>query len=243
MLTEEEFKNIFINIKDILFEDCIKEESNYTFNYDINNKRTDYKEVVMTINKNITDLIKEYDEYLQISDVINGYDFEKALKEVYFDEINNTEYLSTRWFGLRTTCKCYFDYDGNIEKIKQILLNKLDDLKEKYIENLCNHYNDYVKAYEIKKDYIEFAEKIKNAGFKLCDTQRRGDIRVPCTFMKEIDSLTLYVRKNISNYRIYLKCDVGGRYGMTVEEFDKSYQILKREEANIRNALMGENII
>ena len=98
-------------------------------------------------------------------------------------------------------------------------------------------------AYLFKQEYIEFAKNIEKIGFCVCDSQKRGELRVPCTFSKEIGNLTLYVRKNVDNYRVYMKCKVGGRYGMTVEEFDDSYQILKQESNNIKNALMGEKII
>lgn len=239
MLNKEDFENIFKNISDELFRNCIVEKKTSTWEQG----RMEYIEYSLEISNDIMKLLNEYDNYLELSDVIGNRHFIQAVKEVYYDEINDQEYLRDAWNSYKTTYKCFVDYEGDLEKIKSVISNKLEQFKETYIKILCNTYDEYVKSYGIKKDYIEFANKIKKIGFETSDYQRRGEIRVPCTFEKTFDSLTLYVRKNVNNYRIYLKCDIGGRYGMTVEEFDKNYQFLKTEESKIRNALLGENIV
>lgn len=238
MLNLEEYKTMFENIKEDIFKDCITEEKQK--NWNDNEEWTSYR---LILKENISELLKGNDKYHEITDVISNENFIKVIKDVYYDEINDYEYMTDSWSGYRTTYKCFQEYDGNLEKIKNVIEDKLNELKEKFIENLSNTYEKYKKAYLLKQEYIEFAEKIKKVGFDVCDSQRRGELRVPCTFSKEIGNLTLYVRKNANNYRIYMKCNVGGRYGMTVEEFDDSYQILKQESNNIKNALIGENII
>lgn len=238
MLNFEEYKKLFENIKEDLFKDCITEEKYKEWNSDC-----EYVRYSLKLKQNLADLLKDNDTYHEITDIISKDNFVSMIKNVYYDEINKDEYISDVWSGYVTTYKCYEDYDGNLDKIKSVFTNKLEQLKTAFIENLTNTYEKYTKAYELKKEYIEFAENIKKAGFSVCDYQRRGELRVPCTFAKSIGTLELYVRKNANSYRIYMKCDVKGRYGMTVEEFDESYQILKQETNNIRNALMGENII
>lgn len=238
MMNLDEYKNMFKEIVEKMFVNCIVEKKERDWD-----TKTDYKSYKIQLNQDLKTMLDENDKYLEISDVVSSKQFISAIQDVYFDEINNKEYMSDAWSGYKTTYKCFIELDENLEQIKQILESKLEELKEKYLENLVATYEQYVKSYEIKKDYIEFANKIKQVGFEVCDFQRRGEIRVPCTFCKEFESLTLFVRKNIGNYRIYLKCDIGGRYGMTVEEFDNSYKILKQEETNIRNALIGEEII
>lgn len=238
MLTLEEYKKMFENIKEDIFKDCIIQENQKEWNN--NEEWISYR---LILKENISELLKENDKYHEITDVISNNNFIKVIKDVYYDEINDYEYMSDSWSGYRTTYKCYQEYDGDLIKIKEVIENKLDELKEKFIKDLSNTYEKYSKAYLLKQEYIEFAEQIKKVGFKVCDTQRRGELRVPCTFNKEIGNLTLYVRKNSNNYRIYMKCNVGGRYGMTVEEFDESYKILKQETNNIKNALIGETLI
>ena len=238
MLNLEEYKNMFTEIVEKLFINCIVEQNERDWD-----TKADYKSYRVQLNQNLRELLGDNDNYFEISDVISNTQFTSAIQEVFFDEINNKEYLSNAWSGYKTTYKCFIELDENLEQVKQIINNKLEKLKEKYLKNLINTYDQYIKSYEIKKEYIDFANKIKKAGFEVCDYQRRGEIKVPCTFNKEFDSLTLFVRKNVSNYRVYLKCNIGGRYGMTVDEFDNSYQILKREEINIKNALIGEEII
>lgn len=238
MLSLEEYKKLFKEMVEKLFENCIVEQKERDWD-----TKTDYKSYKIQLNDDLHNLLGDKDNYLEISDVISHEELMTAIQDVYFNEINNKEYLSDAWSGYKTTYKCFIEYEEELEKVKQVISNKLEKLKEKYLDNLVNTYEQYVRAYEIKKEYIEFANKIKKVGFNVCDYQRRGEIRVPCTFCKNFDSLTLFVRKNVSNYRIYLKCDIGGRYGMTVEEFDNSYKILKQEEACIKNALIGEEII
>lgn len=238
MLSLEEYKNLFKEVVEKLFENCIVEQKERDWD-----TKTDYKSYKIQLNQDLRNLLGDKDNYLEISDVISHKELMMAIQDVYFNEINNKEYLSDAWSGYKTTYKCFIELEENTEQVKQVISCKLEKLKEKYLENLINTYEQYVKSYEIKKEYIDFANKIKKIGFNTCDYQRRGEIRVPCTFSKEFDSLTLFVRKNVSNYRIYLKCDIGGRYGMTVDEFDNSYKILKQEEACIKNALIGEEII
>lgn len=238
MLSLEEYKNMFQEIVEKLFVNCITEQKERDWD-----TKTDYKSYKIQLNQDIRALLGNNDNYLEISDVVSHKELTLAIQDVYFNEINNKEYLSDAWSGYKTTYKCFIEHEENLDKVQQVISDKLEKLKEKYLENLVNTYEQYVKSYEIKKEYIEFANKIKKIGFNICDFQRRGEIRVPCTFCKEFDSLTLFIRKNINNYRIYLKCNIGGRYGMTVEEFDSSYQILKYEESNIKNVLMGEDII
>lgn len=238
MLSLEEYKKLFKEMVEKLFENCIVEQKERDWD-----TKTVYKSYKIQLNDDLHNLLGDKDNYLEISDVISHKELMTAIQDVYFNEINNKEYLSDAWSGYKTTYKCFIELEENTEQVKQVISCKLERLKEKYLENLINTYEQYIKSYEIKKEYIEFANKIKKIGFNTCDYQRRGQIRVPCTFGKEFDSLTLFVRKNVSNYRIYLKCDIGGRYGMTVEEFDNSYKILKQEEACIKNALIGEEII
>lgn len=238
MLSFEEYTNLFKNIKEDLFKDCIQEEQ--LKNWNTNENFTRY---TLKLRENLSELLKDNDTYHEITDIISNKNFISVVKDIYYDEINKTEYLEDSWSGYYTTYKCYLDYEGDLQKIKNIIESKIEELKKAFIENLSNTYDKYVKAYELKQEYIEFANNIKKVGFKVCDYQKRGELRVPCTFEKEINQLCLYVRKNANNYRVYMKCNVGGRYGMTVDEFDESYQILKKETNNIKNALMGEEII
>ena len=238
MLNLDEYKQIFTEVVEKLFTNCIVEQKERDWE-----TKADYKSYKIQLIQNVRELLGEKDCYFEISDVIKNTQFTEAIQEIYFDEINNKEYLSDAWSGYKTTYKCFVELNEDPEQVKQIINNKLEKMKEKYLENLINTYEQYVKSYEIKREYIEFANKIKKVGFDVCDYQRRGEIKVPCTFSKEFESLTLFVRKNINNYRIYLKCNIGGRYGMTVEEFDNSYKILKQEEISIKNVLIGEEII
>lgn len=238
MLNLDEYKKIFTEVVEKLFTNCIVEQKERDWE-----TKADYKSYKIQLIQNVRELLGEKDCYFEISDVIKSTQFTEAIQEIYFDEINNKEYLSDAWSGYKTTYKCFVELNEDPEQVKQIINNKLEKMKEKYLENLINTYEQYVKSYEIKREYIEFANKIKKVGFDVCDYQRRGEIKVPCTFSKEFESLTLFVRKNINNYRIYLKCNIGGRYGMTVEEFDNSYKILKQEEISIKNVLIGEEII
>ena len=238
MLSYEEYVQVFENVKDALFENCIsKEECN---NWSVENK---YIRYTLKLSVNLGELLKENDKYHEITDIISNKNFESVVKDIYYDEINKYEYVDDIWSGFATTQKCFLDYEGDLNKIENVLKNKLEILKDAFIKNLYSTYEKYVKAYELKQEYIDFANNIKKVGFVVCDYQRRGELRVPCTFSKQINQLCLYVRKNANNYRVYMKCDIGGRYGMTVEEFDESYQILKQETNNIKNALMGEEII
>lgn len=238
MLNLKEYKNMFKETVDKLFINCIVEQKEKDWE-----TKSEYKSYKVQLNQNLKELLGDNDKYLEISDVINSTQFTSAIQEVFFEEINNKEYLSDAWSGYRTTYKCFVELEENSESVLKIITDKLEELKAKYLENLINTYEQYVRTYKIKEEYIIFADKIKEVGFDVCDYQRRGEVRVPCTFSKEFDSLTLFVRKNVNNYRIYLKCNIGGRYGMTVEEFDNSYQILKKEETSIKNALIGEEII
>lgn len=238
MLSLEEYKAMFENIKEEIFKNCIIEDKQRNWNN--NEEWISYR---LTLKEDISELLKDNNKYYELTDVISNENFRKVIKDVYYDEINGYEYMTDVWSGYGTTYKCYQEYEGDLEKIKSVLENKLEELKEKFIENLTDTYEKYSKAYLFKQEYIEFAKNIEKIGFCVCDSQKRGELRVPCTFSKEIGNLTLYVRKNVDNYRVYMKCKVGGRYGMTVEEFDDSYQILKQESNNIKNALMGEKII
>ena len=207
MLNYDEYKNLFTNVVEKLFINCIVEQKERDWD-----TRVEYKSYKVQLNQNIRELLGENDNYLEISDVIDNKQFISAIQDVFFDEINNKEYLSDAWSGYRTTYKCFVELDEDLDQVKQVISNKLEELKKEYLKNLIDTYEQYVKSYEIKKEYIDFANKIKKVGFKVCDYQRRGEIKVPCTFSKEFESLTLFVRKNVSNYRIYLKCNIGGRY-------------------------------
>lgn len=238
MLKFEEYRSLFENIKEDLFKNCIQEEQKKDWNSGEN-----FITCTLKLRENLSELLKDNDTYHEITDIISNKNFISVVKDIYYDEINKTEHLEDSWSGYSTTYKCYLDYEGDSQKIKNVIENKINELKEAFVENLSSTYDKYVKAYELKQEYIDFANNIKKVGFEVCDYQSRGELRVPCTFEKNINQLSLYVRKNAKNYRVYMKCNVGGRYGMTVDEFDESYQILKKETNNIKNALMGEEII
>ena len=126
MMNLDEYKNMFKEIVEKMFVNCIVEKKERDWD-----TKTDYKSYKIQLNQDLKTMLDENDKYLEISDVVSSKQFISAIQDVYFDEINNKEYMSDAWSGYKTTYKCFIELEENLEQVRQILESKLVNKNEK----------------------------------------------------------------------------------------------------------------